>query len=76
MQEGLTDTPPQIAEMVRARIMALNGAERFLIGVRMFEAARRMALASFPVDLLEPERRRLLFERFYGEPPPTHTSAQ
>jgi hypothetical protein len=65
--QGLTDTPPEIAEMVRARLMALSGAERFLMGVRMFEAARRMALASLPADLPEPERKRLLFERFYGE---------
>ena len=42
--QGLTDTPPEIAEMVRARPMALSGAERFLMGVRMFEAARRMPL--------------------------------
>ncbi|MEQ1852555.1 MAG: hypothetical protein ABMA01_13305 [Chthoniobacteraceae bacterium] len=56
--------------MVRARLMALSGAERFVMGVRMFEAARRMALASLPGDLPEPERKRLLFERFYGEPLP------
>ena len=62
----MTDTPPEIAEMVRARLMALSGAERFLMGVRMFEAARGMALASLPTDLREPERKRLLFERFYG----------
>jgi len=75
--QGLTDTPPEIAEMVRARLMALSGAERFLMGVRMFEAARGMALASLPTDLPEPERRRLLFERFYGAPLPisSHASA-
>ena len=67
---GLTDTSPEIAEMVHARLMALSGAERFLMGARMFEAARRMALASLPADLSEPERKRLLFERFYGEPLP------
>ena len=76
--QGLTDTPPEIAEMVRARLMALSGAERFLMGVRMFEAARRMAIASLPADLPEPERKRLLFERFYAEPLPlpAHTSAR
>ena len=40
------------------------------MGVRMFEAARRMTLASLPADLPEGERKRLLFERFYGEPLP------
>jgi hypothetical protein len=28
----MTDTPPEIAEMVRSRLMALSGAERFRIG--------------------------------------------
>jgi len=63
----MTDTPPEIAAMVQARLMALSGAERFLMGVRMFDAARRMVLASLPPDLPESERKRRLFERFYGE---------
>jgi hypothetical protein len=50
--------------------MAKSGAERFRIGVEMFEAARRMALASFPADLSEEERKRRLFERLYGVPLP------
>jgi hypothetical protein len=65
-----TDTAPEVAEMVRARLMALSGAERFLMGVRMYEAARRMVLASLPPGLSESERKRLLFERFYDEPFP------
>ena len=68
--QGMTDTSPEIAEMVRARLMALSGAERFLMGVRMCEAARRMVLASLPANLPESERKRLLFERIYGELPP------
>ena len=66
----MTDTAPDIAEIVRTRMMALSGAERFLMGVRMSEAARRMVLASFPIHLSEAERKRLLFERIYGEPLP------
>jgi hypothetical protein len=62
----MTDTPPEIAEMVRARLMARSGAERFRMGVEMFEAARRMVLASLPADLSESERKRRLFERIYG----------
>ena len=68
----MTDTPPEIAEMVRARLMALSGSERFLMGVRMCDAARRMVLASLPAGLPESKRKRLLFERFYGEPLPLH----
>jgi hypothetical protein len=63
----MTDTPPEMAEMVRARLMALSGEERFLMGVRMFDAARTMVLASLPADLSEMERKRALFLRLYGE---------
>jgi len=62
----MNDTPPEIAEMVRARLMARSGAERFRMGVEMFEAARRMVLASLPANLSEAERKRRLFERIYG----------
>lgn len=66
----MTDTSPEVAEMVRARLMAKSGAERFRMGVEMFEAARRLVLASLPADLTETERKRQLFERLYGTPLP------
>jgi len=68
--QSMTDTPPEIAEMVRARLMALSGAERFRMGAQMFDAARRMVLASLPADLTDMERKRRLFERMYGIPLP------
>ena len=71
----MTDTSPEIAEMVRARLMAKSGAERFRMGVEMFDAARRMVLASLPAGLPEPERKRLLFQRLYGEPLPLEMGA-
>ena len=66
----MTDTPPEIAEMVRGRLMSMSGAERFRMGVQMFDAARRMVQASLPSGLPENEHKRLLFERLYGEPLP------
>ena len=66
----MTDTPPDIAQMVRDRLLARSGSDRFVMGTQMFEAARRMVLASFPPHLTETERRRLLFARIYGEPLP------
>ena len=66
----MTDTSPEVAERVRERLMALSGAERFRMGVEMFDAARRMVLASLPADLTDAERKRRLFERLYGEPLP------
>ena len=70
----MTDTPPEIAELVRARLMALSGAERFRMGVQMFDAARRMVLASLPTDLSESERKRRLFERLYVETLPAQAA--
>ena len=60
----MNDTSADIAALVHARHMAKSGAERFLMGVRMHEAARRRVLASFPPDISDSERRRLLRERF------------
>jgi hypothetical protein len=62
----MNDTSPEIAAMVHARMMAKTGAERFLMGIRMHEAARRMVMASFPAGITDAERKKLLFERFYG----------
>ena len=67
----MTDTPPEIAEMVRVRLMALSGAERMRMGAESFEAVRRMVLASLPPGLTETERKRRLFRRIYGEDLPT-----
>lgn len=66
----MNDTSPEIERMVRERLMAMSGAERFRIGAEMFDAARRVVLASLPADLSELERKRRLFERVYGEPLP------
>ncbi len=63
----VTDTSPEVAAIVRDRIMKLSGAERFVIGARMFESARALVLASLPENLSEPERKRMLYERFYGD---------
>ena len=61
------DTPPEIADLVRERLMARSGAERVLMGSRMFDAARAIALASFPPGLSEIETKAKLCERMYGE---------
>jgi len=41
-------------------------AERVVMGSRMFDVARAMALASFPPGLSEVERKGRLCERLYG----------
>ncbi|MDQ3555191.1 MAG: hypothetical protein M3409_00215 [Gemmatimonadota bacterium] len=65
----MNDTSPEMAALQRSLLMERSGAERFVMGTRMFAAARRMALASFPPGLPPDEVRRRLFERFYGDFP-------
>ena len=62
----MSDTPPEIEELVRDRIMARSGEERFIMGAQMFDSAREMVKASLPEGLSEMEQRRLLFKRIYG----------
>jgi hypothetical protein len=66
----MTDTPPEIAAMVRERIMARSMEERFMMGIRSFDAMRDMVLASLPPGLSELELKRQLFQRIYGYPLP------
>ncbi|HEU6447755.1 MAG TPA: hypothetical protein VFV23_04885 [Verrucomicrobiae bacterium] len=66
----MTDTSPEIAELVRQKLMARSGAERFVMGARMFDAARAVVLASLPQKLPPTELKRQLFERLYGRPAP------
>ena len=63
----ISDTPPEIELTVREKIMALSNEERFVIGAQMFDSAREMIKASLPKNLSEPELRRLLFKRIYGQ---------
>ena len=63
----MTDTPPEIERMVRDKIMARSGEERFIIGAQMFDSAREMVKASLPRELSQTEQRRLLFKRIYGK---------
>ncbi len=52
--------------MVREMLMKRSGAERVMMGVRMFDAAREVVIASLPQDLPSEEFKHRLFERIYG----------
>lgn len=62
----MTDTEPQIARKFNEMIMSRSGEERFMMGIRSFDAAREIVLASLPNDLPEGELKHRLFERIYG----------
>ena len=63
----MNDTDPQISEIVRRRLLERSGAERILMGSRMFDAAKAMVLASFPDGLTDLEVKARLCERLYGD---------
>lgn len=62
----MNDTSPEVAELMRERLLARSGAERVLMGSLAFDAARAMVLASFPTGLSEIQIKRRLCERLYG----------
>ena len=62
----MNDTTPEIERMVRERLMARSGEERFVMGSQMFDAAVEMIRASFPPGLSEREQRDRLFARLYN----------
>lgn len=70
MIRDMTDTPPEIAKIIHDRLMACTPEERFMMGIRSFDAAREMVLASMPKDLSREEFRRQYYRRIYGEEPP------
>jgi len=63
----MNDTDPQIREIVRRRLLERSGAERVLMGSRMFDVAKAMVLASFPQGLTDLEVKARLCERLYGD---------
>lgn len=63
----MNDTSPEIAKMVRERLLARSSDERIQMGSQMFEVARAMILSSFPPGLSEIETKRRLCERLYGD---------
>ena len=63
----MNDTDPQIAQLVRRRLLERSGAERMLMGSQMFDVAKAMVLASFPDGLSEIEIKARLCARFYSD---------
>jgi len=63
----MNDTDPRIRELVRRRLLERSGAERVLMGSRMFDVAKAMMLASFPEGLTDIEIKARLCERLYGD---------
>jgi len=65
----MNDTRGEAGKILRERYMQLSGAERIIMGARMYDTARTIVLSSLPENIPEQEKRRLLYERFYGPAP-------
>ena len=62
----MDDRHPIIREEFRERMLRLSGETRVMMGTRMFEAARQMAMASMPEGLSDSELKAFLFLRLYS----------
>ena len=62
----MNDTSPEAKRIQDELFAKLTGEERMLMGLEMFETARKIVLSSFPENLSENEIRKRLFLRFYG----------
>ena len=64
---SLADTPGDINDLLFRKMMEKTGEERLVIGCRMTDTARELVWSVIPKDLIEPQRRGLSLERFYGQ---------
>lgn len=62
----MNDTPSFVEYIYRQKIMERSNEERLTMGSCMFDAARKMILASFPKNMSPQEKRKSLFLRFYS----------
>ena len=67
---GVKDTSPEVNRMIFERMMALTPGERLEIGLTMLGTAKELIRAGLPEGLPESEKRKLIYERLYGEPLP------
>ena len=63
----MNDTDPEIAGIVRRRLLERSGSERIMMGSSMFDTARAMIVASLPEDLTPLEIKEQLCRRLYGD---------
>ena len=70
------DSSSSVNEFYREKLMERSPEERFMMGIRMFESARSMVLASLPANFSPSERSFNLFLRFYGHELDANTQNQ
>jgi hypothetical protein len=71
----MNDTTHAVETEYRRLLLAKSGAERLTMATRAFDAARDLALASFPQGLPADQIRQRLFARIYGDVSPERVPA-
>lgn len=66
----MNDTSPEVNAVYHARMMALPPGRRLEMAFSMLTTSRQIILSTLPEGLPTSEKRRLLYERLYGEPCP------
>ncbi len=62
----MKDTSPEMQKLYHDLLMQKTGEERFLMGMSMCNAAKRMVLSSFPEDISDSEKKIRLLFRYYS----------
>lgn len=63
----MNDTSPEIEAVLRARYASMNGSDRALMALQMFETAQQIVLSSLAPGLTQHQQRREMCRRFYGD---------
>lgn len=63
----MNDTSPEIEAVLRARYASMNGSDRALMALQMFETAQKIVASSLAPGLTQHQQRRELCRRFYGD---------
>ncbi len=69
--EQMTDTTPEAEKLWRELWAAQPPERRLECALRMFDTAKAIVLSSFPPNLTDRERKKMLLERFYPDLDPT-----
>jgi len=62
----MNDTPSFVESLFKQKIMEKSNEERIIMGSLMFDAARKMVLASLSDNISPQEKRKSIFLRLYG----------
>ncbi|MCF8295971.1 MAG: hypothetical protein K9J13_00380 [Saprospiraceae bacterium] len=63
----MKDTSKEMEKIYREMLMSKSGEERFLMGISMFQTAKKFVEASLPENLTAEEKYWAMIKRIYPE---------